>query len=275
VVEAAGARISMMRSLVLDYAAQHQLADSGTGLVDIGWTGRMAGAFIELCESVGMSRPAVLFWGHEPRANGWTDPDGVAAWMYNTATGHGLQWRVPNAPFIMETFCMADHGIVSGYRKDAYGTIRPEVLSPRNDAADGWGLGLYRSVLYAFTEALATDGPLPHGDPRPLVHQVLDAFWCHPTRAEALAWGSYPYDTDPAGTAARPLARAFTTTDHARGDRAWLAGSLVLSDPAAQAAYLRSAPEAELAGAPETDLPSQPAGRRVIAFNVEDRAKSA
>ena len=27
--------------------------------------------------------------------------------MYNTATGQGLRWRVPDAPFIMETFCMA------------------------------------------------------------------------------------------------------------------------------------------------------------------------
>ncbi len=57
VVQAAGARITAMRSLVLDYAAQHQLADGGTGLVDIGWTGRMAGSFIELCESAGMGRP--------------------------------------------------------------------------------------------------------------------------------------------------------------------------------------------------------------------------
>jgi hypothetical protein len=254
VVLAAAARITMMRGLVLDYAAQHQLADADTGLVDIGWTGRMAGSFIELCEAAGMHRPAVLFWGHEPRpATGWTDPERVAAWMYNTATGEGRQWRVPDAPFIMETFSMGVHGIVSGYQKEADGTIRPELLSPRNDAADAWGLGLYRSVLYEFTEALAAEGGLPPGDPCPLVHQVLDAFWCHPTRSEALAWGSYPYDSDPAGTAIRPLARPFTTTDQARGDRAWLAGSLALSAPDAGDGYLRAAPEHELVGAPETD----------------------
>jgi hypothetical protein len=255
VVLATAARITMMRGLVLGYAAQHQLADVGTGLVDIGWTGRMAGSFIEMCEAAGMSRPTVFFWGHEPRpASGWTDPDRVAAWMYNTATGQGLQWRVPDAPFIMETFCMGDHGIVSGYRRDADGTIQPQVLSPRNDAAGEWGLGLYRSVLYAFTEALAAEGGLPPGDPRPLVHQVLDGFWSHPTYAEALAWGSYPYDSDPAGTAIRALARPFTVTDHVRGDRAWLAGSLALSTPSDRDKYLGSAPEHELAGAPATDL---------------------
>jgi hypothetical protein len=252
VAQAAGARITMMRRLVLDYAAQHQLAEADTGLVDIGWTGRMAGSFIELCEAAGMSRPTVLFWGHEPRATGWTDPL-VVAYMYNTATGEGLRWRVPDVPFLMETFCMADHGIVSGYWKDATGTIHPELMSPDNNVARDWGLGLYRSVLYAFTTALGPARELTLGDLRPVVHQVLDAFWCRPTRPEALTWGSYPYDSDPAGTAIRPLARPFTPADHARGDRAWLAGSLALSIPSARERYLSSAPEDEIAGAPETD----------------------
>jgi hypothetical protein len=252
VVQAAEARITKMRRLVLDYAAQHQLAEADTGLVDIGWTGRMVGSFIELCEAAGMSRPAVLFWGHEPRATGWTSPQ-VAAYIYNSATGQGLHWRVPDVPFIMETFCMADHGIVSGYQKDTTGTIRPELMSPDNTTALDWGLRQYRSVLYAFATALGPARELPADDFRPIVHQVLEAFWRHPTRREALTWGSYPYDSDPAGTAIRPLARPFTATDHARGDRAWLAGSLALSAPSARHRYLSSASEAELAGAPETD----------------------
>ena len=254
VTRAAGRRIAMMRGLLLDYAAQHQLADAGTGLVDIGWTGRMAGSFIELCETAGMSRPAVMFWGHEPRATGWTDPETVAAYMYNTATGDGLHWRVPNVPFIMETFCMADHGIVSGYRHDPDGAVRPELQSPRNDPAEDWGLGLYRSEVYAFVAALDPGAGLPPGDVRPLVHQALEAFWCNPTPDEALAWGGYPYDSDPAGTAIRPLARPFTVTDHVRGDRAWLAGSLALSSSRARDRYLSCAPEYELAGTPEMDL---------------------
>jgi hypothetical protein len=74
-------------------------------------------------------------------------------------------------------------------------------------------------------------------------------------QAEALAWGGYPYDSAPAGTAIRPLARPFPAEDRpVRGDRAWLAGSLALSAPDARKAYLRHAPEHELAGAPETDL---------------------
>jgi hypothetical protein len=112
--------------------------------------------------------------------------------------------------------------------------------------------------LYAFCAALVGDGGLNGNDVRPLVHEVMDAFWCHPTQAEALAWGAYPYDSDPAGTAVRPLARPLPAeTRPARGDRAWLAGSLALSTPEARTAYLRHAPEDELAGAPETDLCSR------------------
>lgn len=120
-------------------------------LVDIGWTGRMAAALIGMCEAEGMPRPNILFWGHEPRpATGWTDPERVGSYNYNTATGEGLGWRVPDAPFVMETFCMGDHGVVSGYRADEAGQTEPVLLSPRNDAAEAWGLRLYRFTLYAF-----------------------------------------------------------------------------------------------------------------------------
>jgi hypothetical protein len=126
--------------------------------------------------------------------------------------------------------------------------------STRNDPAEDWGLGLYRSAVYAFAAALDLGAGLPPGDVRSLVHQALETFWCNPTLDEALAWGGYPYDSDPAGTAIRPLARPFTATDHVRGDRAWLAGSLALSSARARDRYLNSASEYELAGAPETDL---------------------
>ena len=108
--------------------------------------------------------------------------------------------------------------------------------------------------LYAFCAALDADRGLPC-DVRPLVHQLMDAFWCRPTRAEAVAWGAYSYDSDPAGTAIRPLARPFAAQGQVtRGDRAWSAGSLALSTPRAREAYLNHAPERELAGAPETEL---------------------
>ncbi len=182
-----------------------------------------------------MSGPHILFWGHEPRAaTGWTDPDRVSAYVYNTATGQGVEWRVPDAPFLMETFCMADHGIVSSYRVGGAGRIEPVLLSPANDAAEPWGLQLYRSTLYAFCTALFSDRGLRGDDVRPLVHQVMDAFWCRPALAEAAAWGVYPLRQRPGRNCratARPaihrpglcrprrpcVARGITRLEHARG----------------------------------------------------------
>jgi len=247
-------RVTAVRRLVAEYAAQHALADSSTGLVDAGWTGRMIGSLVQACGAADMSRPHALLWGHEPRASGWTDPHRVAAYMYNTAIGQGRRWRVPDAPFVVETFCMSDHGIVSTYHRDESGRITPVLLSATNTPAMEWGLPLYRTALYAFCDAI--DGH-PHlaEDVRPVVHEVMDAFWCHPTEAEAHAWGTYPYDSDPAATAVRPLARpvAIDGGHVSRGDRAWLAGSLVLSAPATRAAYLRQLPRFDRTGAPAVD----------------------
>jgi hypothetical protein len=175
--------------------------------------------------------------------------------MYDTSRGEGLDLRVPDAPFIVETFCMGDHGILSGYRKTPAGRIEPILSAETNTAAVAWGLEVYRSVLYAFCDAL--DGGLDC-DVRPLVHKVMDAFWCHPTREEAEAWGSYPYDSDPSGTAARGLARAFEPDPDgqaggSRGDRAWLAGSLALTLPTVRTNLTSVASGPEWAGAPATD----------------------
>jgi len=254
VTTAVAERIKTTRRLVTDYARQHQLAESGTGLVDAGWTGRMIGSLVTVCEAAGLTRPHALLWGHEPRpATGWTDSERIAAYMYNTSAGEGLDRRVPDAPFVVETFCMGDHGIVTAYNRDSSsGCVTPALLSSTNAASEACGLRLYRSAVYAFCSAL-TDNEIAHEeDVRRLVHDVMDAFWCHPTYAEARAWSAYPYDSDPAGTATRPLGRPFAATG-GRGDRAWLAGSLKISEPATRDAYLAHASTEETSGTPATD----------------------
>jgi hypothetical protein len=175
--------------------------------------------------------------------------------MYNTATGQGIQRRVPDAPFAIETFCMAGHGILTRYAQTPSGRIDPVLAAPVNVPAQAWGLRLYRAVLHAFCSALITAGPIQDSDIRPDIWRVMDAFWSHPTTAEARAWGSYPYDSDPAGTAIRPLARPLTASHgrYSRGDRAWLAGSITLSSEPARATFLKQAAEAELSGRPATD----------------------
>ncbi|MFR9769349.1 hypothetical protein [Nocardia sp. SC052] len=251
ITDVAGDRINQVRRMLVDYAAEHLLLDRRTGLVDAGWTGRMINSLLRACRTDVQQRPHALVWGYEPR--GAVDPAGldrVAAYMYNTATGDGLLWRVPDAPFLVETFCMGDHGIVVGYRETLEGHVRPVLQTSGNPAAEAWGLHTYRSTLYAFTEQLAE---LPSEELRPLIHQLMDSFWCHPSHGEAAAWGSYPYDSDPAATATRSLARPLDERAPVRGDRAWITGALRLSPPAARERYLAGASACELLGIPATD----------------------
>ena len=118
----------------------------------------MVGLLIGVCEAVGMSRPCTLFWSHGPRpTTGWTDPERGGPYVYHTATRQGLGWRVPDAPFVTETFCRATM-TSSGYSAEAARQIEPVLLSPRDDAAEAAGLWSYRPALDAFCARIEADG---------------------------------------------------------------------------------------------------------------------
>jgi hypothetical protein len=253
-------RIETLRHLVRDYAVQEGFADRKAAIVDAGWTGRMVGALYSILNEANLPGPRTFLWGHEPRASGWTDPELVTAFMYNTAGAPGRQWRVPDVPFIVETFCMADHAIVSGYRRTPDGRVVADLEAANAPVAE-WGLDLYRSTIYEFCSALA----LTHAgdDIRPVLSSVLYDFWITPTRTEAEAWGAYPYDSDPLGRSTLPLARAFTAEElrslldgnepFDRGDRAWLQGSLALSEEPGRRVAAKLSSQYAYHGRPATD----------------------
>jgi hypothetical protein len=164
---------------VVDYAAQHLLAD-----------------------------PAVLFWGPRTAAGNRAGQTLSEPQPACTAPppGKGSNRECPTSRSTW-TFRTGDHGIAPSYRPGATGTIQPAGRRPATTQPRHGGLALYRSTLYAFTTALDPESDLPSDDMRLLARHLLDAFWCHPTPAEARTWGTCPYDSDPAGTATRPPAR--------------------------------------------------------------------
>lgn len=259
-VEAAVApRISRMRQLVRDYAVQEGLTSARTGLVDAGWTGRMIAALGAITGQ--LPQPRVYFWGHEPRAAGWSD-ERLVAWMYDTGTGAGMSLRVPDTPYIIESFCMSDHGITADYLRGTDGSVQAVPASRDNPAVHQWGMPVFRATIRSFCEALLLPESWRRDDIRPAVSELLHRFWITPTPAEAAAWGAYLFDSDPLARAARPLATPFTENQMRSvavggslelGDRAWLQGSLCLSGTAGAAAAQALEPRYRELGAPAPD----------------------
>lgn len=229
-------RIANQRSLIIDYAKQEGLTEPGAALVDAGWTGRMVNSFAKVLEDAGYRMPPAFFWGYQPKADVEHRTD-VTAYMYDTSREQSPRWMPADIPFLIESLLMADHGIVSGYRRLESGGIEPVVDSTENRAAKSWGLDLYWETLSKFCVGLS-EGSGWGQDIRPVLYELLSSFWSDPSRQEARSWGSYLYDSDPTGTAARVLARQFSSSEAEsslqagrleRGDRAWLAGSLALT----------------------------------------------
>jgi len=243
VVAAVRPLAAQMRDLTLDLIAQRHLDRSDTAVVDAGWTGVMLSSLFALIHPT--ARPQVLLWGYQPRTPDVLPRDHVAGYHFDLREPYGAVRKVRDEPFLIETFCMSDHGIVDGYRRDESGDI-VGTCAPANPAVEAWGLTRYRTQLFDLLDALEDPAQLSR---MPMtMHRLLETFWLSPTPAEAFAWGAYPYDSDPTGTAVRPLATPFDANQIAaaasfaemRGDRAWVPGSLCLSDPST-AATVRSA----------------------------------
>lgn len=251
VIDAMRPRISGLREQLTDYCRQNGLTGPDAVLVDAGWTGRMVSALGRVLLDGGYVPPRAYFWGYQPKR---MDSGSIEIWpyMFDTARQSGLNYRLYDTPFLVETLCMGDHGIVSGYARGEDGYVAPLLASPDNVAAKSWGLSLYRATLMAFCDGLEDTGVLSTRsivvgeDVRPIINAAMRAFWLTPTRMEARSWGSYIYDSDPTGTAAGPLAKAYTSdeVEHAlqtrelqRGGRPWIAGSIALSSPSLRGAY--------------------------------------
>jgi hypothetical protein len=236
VVAAVRPRIARFATDVACYAVQEHLCDTRTGLVDVGWTGKMLAGLYRVLRQKGLALPHSFFFGYEQQVSPTLVPN-LAAWLYDSRDPATMACHVHEAPYVIETFSMADHGLVTGYERTPAG-YQATLATPDNPAATSFGIDYYRKCLYRFAEDFEAPPGGLNDDARTLVHDLVTEFWTRPTVPEARAWGTYVWDSDPTATAARPLASPFTPDDLRsangsqplpRGDRAWLAGSLALT----------------------------------------------
>src|SRR5690242_20492031 len=82
-------------------------------------------ALIDVWQGRGASPARTSFSGATSRVPLLLDrPRRAAPCSCNTATSEGLSWRAPRTPFVMETFCIGDHGIIADYRAETAGQGR-------------------------------------------------------------------------------------------------------------------------------------------------------
>ena len=161
-----------MRDLTLDLIAQRHLDCCDTAVVDAGWTGVMLSSLFTLIHP--NAQPQVLLWGYQPRTPDVLPRDHVAGYHFDLREPDGATRKVRDEPFLIETFCMSDHGIVDGYRRDEHGRITGS-YSPVNPAVEAWGLTRYRAQLFSLLDALENPAQLSR---MPVtMHRLLETFW--------------------------------------------------------------------------------------------------
>ena len=125
-----------------------------------------------------------------------------------TDTGHGLPLtylrnavdsvgfeRTPGLLTLLEMVCTDTHGSVTGYA-DSGTTVEP-LIGPGGSEVAAWGLPVVQASIRAVAAQLVLDHDLVGNRNIDLRRSALDAFdlfWTAPTKAEARAWGAFPFE---------------------------------------------------------------------------------
>jgi hypothetical protein len=238
------------RAAATEYFRQVGLLDpTPWGIVDIGWAGMIQRSLGHILFMAGRREaPLGFYYG---LTSGGTDPTyGVwEAYMFDHRIRSGFGPWNGNVVFpLVEIFCEGQEGEVLEYRVGSDGKAEPILREKWNHPALDWGLPLVQATILRFAETLPLDSTLtnPGVDLRAAAARALGAFWYHPTREEARAWGAFPYEVDQGGGKTHPLARGFSWKDLLRAFRTgslprhhvagWHAGAVALSPELMQAA---------------------------------------
>jgi hypothetical protein len=145
---------------------------------------------------------------------------------------------------VMEMFCTADHGTVTGYTEEN-GRVAP-VLEPEwSERMEAWGLPVVEETLDAFLEGLTDEEEFDccGADVRRPLAELLRTFWMDPTQEEAEAWGAFPSELGQGEGHVQPLADPYekwsapfkfarygrAAANELNHERSWVEGALVQS----------------------------------------------
>lgn len=248
------------KELVHDYLKQEGLFD-GTphAVVDVGWRGTQHDVLIELQREQQADPAYGLFFGLDLSDSKWGD---LRSAFYFDARRIKLEkapeaqmptadYRPPRVPErkgqlarqhlypLFEMFCAGREGSLQKYCRAADRVI-PVTDEIRPDEVKAWKLDLIYDVVSEFVANFELDRrSLINVDVRSALADVIDVLWSKPTRLEAEAWGSFPWELGQGSSRcicdfAPPYDHRFIGKRfgrHARLATQWPAASLLRSHP--------------------------------------------
>ncbi|WP_234416753.1 hypothetical protein [Ruegeria sp. Alg231-54] len=245
-------RASRRREILTDYFRQEGLLDDvSQGIIDFGGVGSQVRAVHALVKNAGGRAPRIFLIGLDnPKDAGLPmpaqEPEWVAdtdCYLYDHRRNQGIK-RSRGFGTCVQMFCAADHGTVTGYRRED-GAVVPDLSVRVNKPVIEWGLNLYNTTLSTFSEHLVLDSDLvdPYADVRDVTCDLITALWTQPDQNEAAAWGSFPFEGAQASEeTSKSLVHRYTVLSICNemiagkfpnlGWQHWYEGSLAISGPA-------------------------------------------
>jgi hypothetical protein len=211
------------RAILRDYAAQEGLlGEFPTGMVEIGWSGRTRSSLERALAGHNLTNLHWFYFGIHHLAK-LADSNRVHYFLY------GPELRLPEIPFlpvVIESFCLALHGSVTGYRREG-SNITPIFREGIEKQLEDWGRG---QVFEAIQEYLRyfpiNQGQFQDmGDLSGVTRDLLTDFCTNPSAEDAKFWGTIPFEHDQAAKASFPLAPDARLT-HANLKNALIYGSV-------------------------------------------------
>lgn len=239
------------RAMLLEYLADEGLRPSERALlVDVGWLGRMQQSLWRILASAGHRPPEIdgLYFGLI--ATPYASPG-------SRYIGFHPQAGRLNVP-MTEVMTAADHGSVTGYRRDAGGRVVGVLASARNEQALEWGLDRMRAGIHRYLDHLLATTPARWWQSDEAIRTwqraaslTLLQFMEYPEVDEAIAFGDFGASDDQLHSEFSAIAPAVPVTGLLRavarrgggGPTRWISGSIArsVSRPLARAGLLGAA----------------------------------
>jgi len=192
------------RALLEEYANQEGLLSQlPTGMVEVGWSGRTRASLERALAGHNLANLHWFYFGIEHRAQ-MADTARVHYFLYGPELGRP---DIFSLPVVLESFCLALHGSVKGYRREG-NKIIPCFREDLEQQLETWGRGYVFAAIEEYLRNFPVEcGPFPNtGNLADAVRELLADFCTNPTPEDARIWGAIPFEHDQAAGRSLPLA---------------------------------------------------------------------